>query len=97
MSRYLSIAISFFAIGVIVAVAWLAYLSVAVGEGPQPVLAMRISFPGLLIHQTEGVTGGMIWMMFLLIIVANGVIYAITAVSIYSLMRYIPPAPRNSN
>jgi hypothetical protein len=68
MRHYLSVAKRFFIGGAIVAVAWLAYLSVAIGEGPQPVMAMRISFPGLFIHwpglPTEGVTGGMILVMF---------------------------------
>jgi hypothetical protein len=59
-----SLAISFFVVGLIVAVAWLAYLSVAIGEGPQPVMAMRISFPGMYVHwpglPKQGVTGSMI-------------------------------------
>jgi hypothetical protein len=95
--RYLSVAISFFLVGVVIAVAWLAYLSVSIGEGPQPVMAMRISFPGLFIHQTEGVTGSMVLMMFLLTTVTNGVIYALIGVSIYGLIGFVSPTSPNSS
>jgi hypothetical protein len=101
MHRYLSLAISFFVVGVIVAVAWLAYLSVAIGEGPQPVMAMQISFPGMYVHwpglPTQGVTGSMIWIMFLLTTVTNGVIYALIGVGIYSLIKCVLPTPQSSN
>ena len=101
MRHHLSVAKRFFVVGVGVAVAWLAYLSVAIGEGQQPVMAMRISFPGLFIHwpglPTQGVTGGMIWVMFLVTTATNGVVYALIAVGISGLMKCFSPTTKNSN
>ena len=101
MRYYLLVAKRFFIVGVMVAVAWLAYLSVAIGEGPQPVMAVRISFPGLFIHWPglpwEGATGGMILVMFLVTTATNAVIYALIAVGIVGLMKCFSPTTNNSN
>jgi hypothetical protein len=62
---------------------------------------MRVSFPGLFIHWPglpwQGATGGMIWVMFLVTTATNGVIYALIAVGVSSLMKYVPPTTHNSN
>jgi hypothetical protein len=68
MRHYRLVAKRFFVVGAMVAIAWLTLLSVTLGY-VHPVLAMRISFPGLTIHWPglpwEGATGGMTWVMFL--------------------------------
>jgi hypothetical protein len=100
MRHYLSVAKRFFVVGAMVAVGWLALLFVTLGY-VQPVLAMRISFPGVFIHWPglpwEGATGGMIWVMFLVTTATNGVIYAIIAVGISSLIKCFSSTTNNSN
>jgi hypothetical protein len=99
MRHYISVAKSFFAAGVTVAVWWLIVLTVTLGGAP--VLPMRISFPGLFIHWPglpwQGVTGGMIWVMFLVTTATNGVIYSLIAVGIFGLMQCISAMTRNLN
>lgn len=99
MRHYLSVAKRFFVVGVMVGVGWLALLTVTLGGVPY--LPMQISFPGLLIHwpglPTEGVTGGMIWVMFMVTTATNGAIYALIAVAISGVMKRFSPTAHNSN
>jgi hypothetical protein len=99
----LSVAIRFFVVGVTVAVAWLVLLTVTQGlsEASVVVVPMRISFPGMSIHWPglpwQGATGGMIWVMFLVTTATNGVIYALIAGGISSLMKCLSPTTKKSN
>jgi hypothetical protein len=99
MRDYLSVAKLFFVVGVIVSVVWLGLLMVTLGG--VPVLLMRLSFPGLFIHwpglPTEGVTGGMILVMFVVTSATNGVIYALIAVGISCLLKCFSSTTHNSH
>ena len=90
MRSYLTVALLFFAVGATVALACLVYLSVAIGEGQVPLTAMKILFPGILVRwpgmPTEGVTGSMVLVVFVLSTVTNGIIYAVVAVGFYPLV-----------
>src|SRR5882672_7737777 len=99
MRHYFSVARRFFVVGVMVAVAWLVSLMVTLGASGVWVLPMRISFPGLFVHWPglpwDGASGGMIWVMFLVTTATNGVIYALIAVGISSLMKWFSPTTQN--
>jgi hypothetical protein len=94
MRRYVPLAITIFAVGAFVALGWLLYLSMAIGEEPHPITAMKISFPGLfvgyLLSPTQGTTGWMIYVLFALTTIANGIIYALIAVGAYALVSRPP-------
>jgi hypothetical protein len=93
MRRYVSVASSFFAIGAIVGLAWLFYLSAAIGETPHPVTAMKISFPGIFVRwpgmPRDGLTGGAILVFFALSTFANGLIYSVVATGVYAVLRRV--------
>jgi hypothetical protein len=90
MRPYHSVAKRFFALGALIAIGWQAFLSVSAGL-VQPRLAIQWSFPGAWVPwpgvPLEGATGGMVWVMFLVTAATNGVIYALIAVGISSLMK----------
>ena len=91
--RYVLVAVSFFAIGATVGLAWLAYLSGAIGETPHPVTAIKISFPGIFAPwpgmPTDGLTGRWVLGFFALSTFANGVIYGVVATGVYAVLRRI--------